>query len=46
MFHQQDDWSLWLPLAEVATNNFQSESTTTTPFFTNNGYHPGFDIME
>jgi hypothetical protein len=21
VFHQQDDWSLWLPLAEFTTNN-------------------------
>jgi hypothetical protein len=31
---QQDDWVLWLPLAEFAANNGISESTKCTPFFT------------
>ena len=31
--HQQDDWSDWLPMAEFAANNQQSETTQTTPFF-------------
>jgi hypothetical protein len=46
--HQQDNWSLWLPLAEFATNNHQSETSSVTPFFANNGYHPylNFDITE
>ena len=38
--HQQDDWSRWLPLAEFALNNQQSETTQATPFYTNYGYHP------
>jgi hypothetical protein len=40
--------SLWLSLAEFATNNHQSETTSITPFFTNNGCHPclNFDITE
>jgi hypothetical protein len=46
--HQQDAWSLWLPLAEFATNNHQPETAGVTPFFTNNGCHPhlNFDIIE
>lgn len=41
----QDDWSTWLPLAEFAANNAINESTQTTPFFANYGYHPrlGFE---
>jgi hypothetical protein len=35
-------------LAEFATNNHQSETTSITPFIANNGCHPrlNFDIME
>ncbi|KAI1676228.1 reverse transcriptase [Pyrenophora tritici-repentis] len=41
----QDDWSLWLPLAEFAANNAINESTQATPFFANYGFHPrlGFE---
>jgi hypothetical protein len=48
IFHQQDNWSLWLPLAEFATNNHQSETTDITPFFANNSCLPflNFDISE
>lgn len=38
----QDDWVRWLPLAEFAINNAMNESTKTTPFFANYGYHPRF----
>lgn len=38
--YQQDDWSRWLPLAEFALNNQESETTKTTPFMANYGYHP------
>jgi hypothetical protein len=31
--HQQDDWVLWLPLAEFAANNETSDSTHFCPFF-------------
>jgi len=31
--HQQDDWVLWLPLAEFEANNETSESTHCSPFF-------------
>jgi hypothetical protein len=48
MSHQQDDQSLWLPIAELATNNHQSETTSVSPFFHNNSCHPplNFDITE
>jgi hypothetical protein len=41
----QDDWVRWLPLAEFAVNNATNESTRTTPFFANYGFHPhlGFE---
>jgi hypothetical protein len=38
--YQQDDWSRWLPLAEFAMNNQQSETTQVTPFYANYGVHP------
>jgi hypothetical protein len=46
--HQQDNWSLWLPLTQLATNNHQSKTTDVTPFFANNGCHShlNFNIME
>ena len=36
----QDNWSSWLPLAQFATNNYTSEATSLSPFFTLHGYHP------
>ena len=33
--YQQDDWSLWLPMAEFAANNHASETTGVSPFFAN-----------
>ena len=44
--HQQDDWSDWLPMAEFAANNQQSETTQATPFFAYVGHHPrcSFDL--
>jgi hypothetical protein len=44
----QDDWARWLPLAEFAVNNANNESTHTTPFFANYGFHPrlGFEPVE
>jgi hypothetical protein len=48
VFNKQDGWSPWLPLAEFATNNHQSETIGVMSFFTNNGCHPhlNFDVME
>ena len=44
--HQQDDWSDWLPMAEFAANNEQSETTQITPFFAHTGHPPqcSFDL--
>jgi hypothetical protein len=36
----QDDWAEWLLLAEFATNNQASETTGSSPFFTNKGFDP------
>jgi hypothetical protein len=36
----QDDWVNWLPMAEFAANNYQSESTGVTPFYAVYGQHP------
>jgi hypothetical protein len=38
----QDDWTIWLPLAEFAINNTVNESIRATPFFANYGFHPRF----
>jgi hypothetical protein len=41
----QDDWCQWLPLAEFANNNHDSETTGISPFFADTGFHPrmGFE---
>ena len=41
----QDDWVKWLPLAEFAANNAESEALSCSPFFANYGYNPrlGFE---
>ena len=36
----QDDWSVWLPLAEFAAYNHSSKATNLSPFFALHGYHP------
>jgi len=41
---QQDNWSTLLPLAEFAYNNAPSETTSTSPFFANKGYHPNLTV--
>lgn len=38
--NKQDDWTNWLPIAELATNNQVSAAPKATPFYTNYGYHP------
>jgi hypothetical protein len=43
-FHQ-DNWTKYLPLAELAHNNTLHSSTGQTPFFSNYGYHPKFDFL-
>ena len=42
--YQQDNWSTLLPLAEFTYNNTPSETTGTSPFFANKGYHPNLSI--
>jgi hypothetical protein len=37
---RQNDWDLWLPLAQFAINNSYHESIHNTPFFVNTGMHP------
>jgi hypothetical protein len=36
----QDDWLEWLPLAEFTANYQASETTGSSPFFTNKGFDP------
>jgi hypothetical protein len=38
--HKQDDWDLYLPAAEFASNNAVYSSTGISPFFLNYGFHP------
>jgi len=40
----QDDWALWLPLAEFAGNNAISSTTGVSPFFANYGFNPRMGI--
>ena len=42
--YQQNDWTKWLPTAQLAYNSAISESTRTLPFFANYGYEP--DIIK
>ena len=42
--YQQDNWATLLPLAEFAYNNAPSETTGTSPFFANKGYHPNLVV--
>ena len=42
--YQQDDWVDYLALAKFSLNNSINSSTQQTPFFTNLGYHPNFNI--
>ena len=42
--YQQDNWSTLLPLAEFVYNNAPSETTGTSPFFANKGYHPNLTV--
>lgn len=37
--YEQDDWSNWTPVAQVAINNKQSKSTQLSPFFMCHGYN-------
>ena len=43
--YSQQDWEDWLAFAEFAYNNTLQETTKTTPFFANYGYHPAHEEM-
>jgi len=42
--YQQDNWSRLLPLMKFAYNNAPSTTTSVSPFFTNQGYHPNITV--
>ena len=42
--YQQDDWVDWVGLAEFQYNNLIHDTTHTTPFYANYGFHPTFSI--
>jgi len=42
--YQQDNWSTLLPIAEFAYNNAPNETTSTSPFFANEGYHLTIEV--
>ena len=42
--YQQNNWSELLPLTEFAYNNTPSATTSVSPFFTENGYHPNITV--
>jgi hypothetical protein len=42
--YQQDNWAQLLPIAIFAANNHTSEMTGVSPFFSNYGFHPKFDL--
>ncbi|MBW0474496.1 hypothetical protein O181_014211 [Austropuccinia psidii MF-1] len=43
--YHQDDWNIWLPLAEFSYNNAEHESTKQSPFFTIYGKNTNFDSI-
>ena len=43
--YQQDDWTIYLPLAEFAYNNTLYALTQSTSFFSKHGYNPKFDLL-
>ncbi|MBW0478190.1 hypothetical protein O181_017905 [Austropuccinia psidii MF-1] len=44
--YHQDDWNIWLPLAEFAYNNSAHSSTKQSLFFTVYGRDPQFDSVQ
>jgi hypothetical protein len=42
--YQQDKWAQLLPIAEFATNNHTFETTSLSPFLSNYGFHPKFNL--
>jgi gluconate kinase len=43
--YHQDNWSNLLSMAKFSYNNMMHSTTQQTPFFTNHGLHPRFDIQ-
>jgi len=43
--YHQDNWSNLLSVAEFSYNNMMHSTTQQTPFFSNHGLHPRFDIQ-
>ncbi|MBW0485483.1 hypothetical protein O181_025198 [Austropuccinia psidii MF-1] len=43
--YHQDDWNIWLPLAEFAYNNSDHSSTKQSPFLSVYGRDPQFDSV-
>jgi hypothetical protein len=41
---EQDDWADLLPFVEMALNNALIESTGTSPYYANVGFHPRFGV--
>ena len=42
--HKQNDWDLYLPVAEFAYNNAVHSSTGVSLFFLNHGFHPRIPV--
>jgi hypothetical protein len=42
--YQQGNWGQLLPIAKFTTNNYTSETTGLSPFFSNYGFYPIFDL--
>ncbi|MBW0566565.1 hypothetical protein O181_106280 [Austropuccinia psidii MF-1] len=43
--YHQDDWHIWLPLADFSNNNAEPSSAKQSPFLTIYGINPGFDSI-
>ena len=43
--YQQDDWTALLPYAEFTYNNAKQDTTGTSPFYANYGYHPTYESI-
>lgn len=40
----QEGWVRWLPIAKFTRKNTHLETTSTSPFFANYGFHPRFHV--
>jgi len=43
--HRQDDWDMWLPLAEIDANNGVSETTKCSPLYAVQGTDPQMSFV-